>query len=69
VTTCFRSISVGEFVFPYLAPFDPEKGPGYIRETIKLIEELELTLEDRAEIFQDNAIRLLKLQDKIKFYE
>ncbi len=44
------------------APFDPEKGPGYIRETLKIIEALELTPEDQAKIFQDNAVKLLKLK-------
>ena len=43
------------------SPFDPEKGPGYIRETIKIIEELPISDEDRIKIFEGNARRLLKL--------
>jgi len=43
------------------SPFDPEKGPGYIRETIKIIEELPISDEDRTKIFEGNARRLLKL--------
>ena len=43
------------------SPFDPEKGPGYIRETIKVIEELPISDEDREKIFEGNAKRLLKL--------
>ncbi len=43
------------------SPFDPEKGPGYIRETIKIIEELQISDEDRKKIFEGNARRLLKL--------
>ena len=43
------------------SPFDPEKGPGYIRETIKIIEELSISDEDRQKIFEGNARRLLKL--------
>ena len=43
------------------SPFDPEKGPGYIRETIKVIEELPISDEDRKKIFEGNARRLLKL--------
>jgi predicted TIM-barrel fold metal-dependent hydrolase len=43
------------------SPFDPEKGPGYIRETIKLIEALPLSDSDRQKIFEANAKRLLKL--------
>lgn len=43
------------------SPFDPEKGPGYIRETIKIIEELPISDEERKKIFEGNARRLLKL--------
>jgi aminocarboxymuconate-semialdehyde decarboxylase len=43
------------------SPFDPEKGPGYIRETIKIIEELPISDEDRKKIFEGNARRLMKL--------
>ncbi len=43
------------------SPFDPEKGPAYIRETIKIIEELPLSDSDRQKIFEGNARRLLKL--------
>lgn len=42
-------------------PFDPEKGPGYIRETIKIIDELPLSDEDRYKIYEGNARKLLKL--------
>lgn len=43
------------------APFDPEGGPMYIRETIRLIEEMDATDAQRRKIFQDNAVRLLGL--------
>jgi predicted TIM-barrel fold metal-dependent hydrolase len=43
------------------SPFDPEKGPAYIRETIKLLEELPISDSDRRKIFEGNARRLLKL--------
>lgn len=43
------------------SPFDPEKGPGYIRETIKVIAELPISDADRQKIFEGNAKRLLKL--------
>ena len=43
------------------SPFDPEKGPAYIRETIKIIEDLPISDSDRQKIFEDNARRLLKL--------
>ena len=48
-------------VFASDAPFDPEKGPMYIRETIKVIESLDISEEDRAKIFHGNAEKLLGL--------
>jgi uncharacterized protein len=48
-------------VFASDAPFDPEKGPMYIRETIKVLESLDLSEADRAKIFHGNAEKLLKL--------
>jgi predicted TIM-barrel fold metal-dependent hydrolase len=44
------------------SPFDPEKGPGYIRETIRCIEELPISNEDRKKIYEGNARRLMKLK-------
>lgn len=42
-------------------PFDPEKGPGFIRETIRVINELPISDEERKKIYEGNARRLLKL--------
>ena len=42
-------------------PFDPEKGPGFIRETIRSIESMSIAPADRAKIYEGNARRLLKL--------
>ena len=42
-------------------PFDPEKGPGFIRETIRSIESMSSAPADRAKIYEGNARRLLKL--------
>ena len=39
-------------------PFDPERGPGYIRDTIAIIEGLELSPEDREKICFRNAEKL-----------
>jgi aminocarboxymuconate-semialdehyde decarboxylase len=44
------------------APFDPEAGPMYIRETIRIIEEMDISDELRRKIFQDNAVNLLGLK-------
>lgn len=48
-------------VFASDAPFDPEKGPMYIRETIKILDNLEISEEDRAKIYYGNAQKLLGL--------
>ena len=42
-------------------PFDPEKGPGFIRETIRVIDSIAMTPSDRGKIYEGNAQRLLKL--------
>ncbi|MAZ17310.1 amidohydrolase family protein [Oricola sp.] len=46
------------------APFDPEAGPMYIRETIRIIEEMDISEELRRKIFQGNAVKLLGLDLK-----
>jgi predicted TIM-barrel fold metal-dependent hydrolase len=43
------------------APFDPERGPMYIRETIGVIDRLPISDEDRERIYWRNAVQLLKL--------
>jgi predicted TIM-barrel fold metal-dependent hydrolase len=43
------------------SPFDPGKGPGYIRSTIKNIQEIGLSLADQNAVFHGNATRLLGL--------
>ncbi len=48
-------------VFASDAPFDPEKGPMYIRETIAILDRLPIDDEDRARIYWRNAAALLKL--------
>ncbi len=44
------------------APFDPEGGPMYIRDTIRIIEEMDISDALRRKIFQDNAVDLLGLK-------
>jgi predicted TIM-barrel fold metal-dependent hydrolase len=48
-------------VFASDAPFDPEKGPMYIRETIKVVDRLPVDDGDRERIYFKNGIELLKL--------
>ena len=45
---------VNRVVFASDSPFDPEKGPGYIRETIKILDSLDLTKEARDKIYFKN---------------
>ena len=49
-------------VFASDAPFDPEKGPMYIRETLRVLDELDLSAEDRKKICFENTEKLLKLK-------
>ncbi|QBI20816.1 amidohydrolase [Egibacter rhizosphaerae] len=43
-------------------PFDPEKGPGFIRETIRVLDEADYLDEaTRAQIYEGNAKRLMRL--------
>ena len=44
------------------SPFDPEKGPGYIRDTIAVLESIDLDPQARAKINHGNAERLFGLQ-------
>ncbi len=43
------------------APFDPEGGPMYIRETIECIDAIDMPEATKRKIYQDNAVRLLGL--------
>ncbi|PHS37017.1 MAG: amidohydrolase [Robiginitomaculum sp.] len=49
---------VDNFLFASDSPFDPEKGPMYIRETIKIIDELDISEADREKIYFKNAEKL-----------
>jgi aminocarboxymuconate-semialdehyde decarboxylase len=44
------------------APFDPEGGPYYIRETIRILDSLAVDEATRRAIYQDNAVRILGLK-------
>jgi aminocarboxymuconate-semialdehyde decarboxylase len=43
------------------SPFDPERGPGYIRDTIKVLESIEMSQADREKISYRNAQKLFGL--------
>ncbi|MBB3595817.1 aminocarboxymuconate-semialdehyde decarboxylase [Rhizobium sp. BK529] len=44
------------------SPFDPEKGPGYIRDTLKILNSLDLSKEDMEKICFRNAETLFGLK-------
>jgi uncharacterized protein len=52
---------VDRILFASDSPFDPEKGPGYIRSTIENIESLGLDDGDREAIYEGNARRVIGL--------
>jgi aminocarboxymuconate-semialdehyde decarboxylase len=43
-------------------PFDPMGGPLFIRDIIKVLDEIDVTEEERRKIYQLNAERLLRLK-------
>jgi len=45
-------------------PFDPEKGPGFIRDTIAAMTRMRATDEDKIKIYEGNARRMLRLKLK-----
>ncbi|MGA9949238.1 MAG: amidohydrolase family protein, partial [Xanthobacteraceae bacterium] len=45
-------------VFASDCPFDKEKGPGYIRDTLKVLNAIALSDADREKIFYRNAQKL-----------
>jgi predicted TIM-barrel fold metal-dependent hydrolase len=47
-----------QVVFASDAPFDPEGGSLYIRETLKVIDALDITQSERDKIYRRNAERL-----------
>jgi predicted TIM-barrel fold metal-dependent hydrolase len=58
-TECgLKFFGTDQVVFASDAPFDPEGGPLYIRETMKIIDGLDLTTDERRKIYQANAERL-----------
>jgi predicted TIM-barrel fold metal-dependent hydrolase len=61
-TVCgLRFFGADHVVFASDAPFDPEKGPMYIRETIAIVDRLPVTDDERERIYWRNAAALLKL--------
>lgn len=60
--TAIKFFGVDHTLFASDSPFDPEKGPGYIRSTIANVDEMDiLTEDDRAAIYHGNVTKLLQL--------
>ena len=58
-TVCGLSFfGTDQVVFASDAPFDPEGGSMYIRETLKVIDSLDISEAERHQIYQGNAERL-----------
>jgi aminocarboxymuconate-semialdehyde decarboxylase len=49
---------VDHVVFASDCPFDPEQGPGYIRDTIRILDSLDLSKDDRDKIYFRNLEKL-----------
>jgi aminocarboxymuconate-semialdehyde decarboxylase len=49
-----------QVMFASDCPFDPEKGPMYIRETIRILDNLDISDEDRHKLYIGNAERMLR---------
>jgi aminocarboxymuconate-semialdehyde decarboxylase len=61
-TVCgLRFFGAEHVLFASDAPFDPEKGPMFIRETIGVIDRLPITDDERERIYWRNAVELLRL--------
>jgi uncharacterized protein len=61
---CIDFFGVDHVLFASDSPFDPEKGPAYIRETIANIEALGLSDAERAQIYEGNARSVTGVQPR-----
>jgi aminocarboxymuconate-semialdehyde decarboxylase len=58
-TVCGMSYyQMEKIVFASDCPFDPERGTMYIRETLRILDKLDLTKEQRAAVYQGNLERI-----------
>lgn len=63
-TKCgLRFFGVDRTLFASDMPFDPEKGSAYIRWTIEIIDQLDLSPFERRAIYEGNVRRLCRLKD------
>jgi predicted TIM-barrel fold metal-dependent hydrolase len=64
VRCCIDFYGADHILFGSDSPFDPERGPGYIRASIKNLEEIGLSEAEREAIFHGNLTRLTGLAVK-----
>ena len=55
-----------KIVFASDCPFDPEGGPMFIRDGIRSIEDLNLSDDDKRKIYFGNALRLMRMPEKLQ---
>jgi predicted TIM-barrel fold metal-dependent hydrolase len=61
-TVCgLQFFGADKVVFASDAPFDPERGPMYIRETLAIVDRLPISEQEREQIYWRNAAGLLRL--------
>lgn len=58
-----RFFGINRLLFASDMPFDPEQGPGHIRETLAALQELDFTPQERQRVLAGNARRVLNLQE------
>jgi aminocarboxymuconate-semialdehyde decarboxylase len=58
----FEFFGADKVLFASDMPFDPEKGPMFIRETIRNLSEMALSDTDRQKVFAGNARRIMRLK-------
>ena len=63
---CARDFfGIDKMLFASDMPFDPEQGAGFIRETLRSIQEMDLTAKERSAILKDNFETLMKRKSQI----
>lgn len=63
--TSIRFFGPERMLFASDSPYDPEKGPGYIRATIANLESIDLSDQQRQAIYLDNAVNLLGIDASV----
>jgi aminocarboxymuconate-semialdehyde decarboxylase len=60
---CTKFFGPEQMLFATDAPFGPDKGAGYIRGAIAAIDALDLTPQQRFDVYEGNARRLLNIKE------